>query len=399
MASYVSEEEDHLRTMRADKEKSDGWENLAADAGNFRAEDSLFALLMEQVDGEIFILDEEGRFLSAGRKTLENLGLSAERLRGKKFTDLDPATLHCSVEDANRPLLESLENGKKSEHTCVFTQEDGRVRYIAAVCYPVLDPAGRASRFIYIRNDVTERQQLERHERQTEKMAAIGELATYMAHEIRNPLFSIGGFANALLRNPSLNDLAREKARIIYDESRRLDIVLSNILNFARPMEQELSTFAAETVAVQTVELMTLGREDRGINVVLEIESDLPMVRGNAANLKQSLINIVKNALEAMPDGGILNLSVKRGHNFVDIEVKDTGVGIDPSIMDRIFSPFFSTKSSGAGLGLALARKVIEEMGGDLSISSRPGQGTRVIVSMPLALAVQKNREGSPADA
>ncbi|MDR3177275.1 MAG: PAS domain S-box protein [Desulfovibrio sp.] len=371
----------------------------AADAGNFRAEDSLFALLMEQVDGEIFILDEEGRFLSAGRRTLENLGLSAEELKGKKFTDLNSVMLRCGVEDANQPLLESMESGKKSERTCVFTQEDGRVRYIAAVCYPVVDPSGRTQRFIYIRNDVTERQQLERHERQTEKMAAIGELATYMAHEIRNPLFSIGGFANALLRNPSLNDLAREKARIIYDESRRLDIVLSNILNFARPMELELTAFPAETVAVQTVELMTLGREDRGVNVVLEIESNLPLVRGNAENLKQSLINIVKNALEAMPDGGVLTLAVKRGNNFVDIEVKDTGVGIDPTIMDRIFSPFFSTKSSGAGLGLALARKVIEEMGGNLSIASRPGRGTRVSISMPVALAVRKSWTGSRSDA
>ncbi|MDR1490790.1 MAG: PAS domain S-box protein [Desulfovibrio sp.] len=373
--------------------------NSAADAGNFRTEDSLFTLLMEQVEGEIFILDEEGRFLSAGRNTLENLGLSEEDLKGKKFTDLDPVILRCNVEDANRPLLESLESGKKSEHTCAFTQGDGRVRYIAAVCYPVVDQSGRARRFIYIRSDVTGRQQLERHERQTAKMAAIGELATYMAHEIRNPLFSIGGFANALLRNPSLNDLAREKARIIYDESRRLDIVLSNILNFARPMEQELTAFAAETVAVQTVELMTMGREDRGVNVVFEIGSDLPMVRGNAENLKQTLINIVKNSLEAMPDGGVLTLSVKRAYNFVDIEVKDTGVGIDPSIMGRIFSPFFSTKSSGAGLGLALARKVIEEMGGGLSITSHPGRGTSVILSMPVALAVQKDGEGSPGDA
>jgi signal transduction histidine kinase len=289
------------------------------------------------------------------------------------------------------------ESGKKAERICTFVQDDGQVRYINAFCCPFPNLSGQERRYIYIRRDVTEREHMGMHNRQTEKMAALGELSTYMAHEIRNPLFSIGGFANALLRNTSLNDLAREKASIIYDEAKRLDYIINGILNFARPTEQTLADFSAETVAQQTIELMTLGSEGRGINVVLEIEKNLPKVDGNAENLKQSLVNIVKNSLEAMPEGGILTLAVKRVDAFVQIEVTDTGAGMDDELQKKIFSPFFNSKGVTTGLGLAMARKVIKGMGGDLSLESRKDSGTRISITLPVALALPAKRT-SPED-
>jgi signal transduction histidine kinase len=262
------------------------------------------------------------------------------------------------------------------------------VRYIRGACYPVFDTAGEADIFLYVGRDVTAEQQLEKHHRQTEKMAAIGELCMYMAHEIRNPLFSIGGFANALLRNSSLNDPAREKARIIYDESRRLDVILTNMLNFARPTLQPMTAFDAATTARQTIELLTLGCRERNINVILEVEPQLPEAEGNAENLKQSLINIVKNALEAMPDGGILTLSLKRNRDYMQIDVSDTGGGIPADKLPQVFKPFFTTKQSGAGLGLAMARKVIEEMKGSISLESVRGRGTCVSIMLPVAASL-----------
>jgi signal transduction histidine kinase len=236
--------------------------------------------------------------------------------------------------------------------------------------------------------DILDQQHLEQRLRQNEKMAAIGELSTYMAHEIRNPLFSIGGFANALLRNTSLDAPAREKARIIFDEARRLDVILTSILNFARPTEQAMGIFEPETVARQTMDLMTLGGEERGIHANTVIAPNLPKVRGNAENLKQCLINLVKNAMEAMSAGGSVTMRLARDDGHVVIDVEDTGPGISPELHDQIFSPFFTTKKGGAGLGLAMTRKVIEEMGGKVLLASQPGQGTRVTLTLPAALDV-----------
>jgi signal transduction histidine kinase len=356
----------------------------------------LASLLMDQLEGDIIVLDADGVILDMGRSALESRKLDLADVVGKKCRDMEPATQLCGANADDCSFLEAKRTGKRAAHVYTRMLDDAKVRYIRAVCYPVAGSAGEADIFLYVGRDISGEQQLEKHRRQTEKMAAIGELCTYMAHEIRNPLFSIGGFANALSRNASLNDLAREKARIIYDESRRLDVILTNMLNFARPTPQPVAAFSAAATARQTIELLTIGCEERHINVILEVEPRLPDAGGNAEHLKQSLINIVKNALEAMPGGGILTLSLKRNRDYVQIDVSDTGVGIPEETLSQVFTPFFTTKQGGAGLGLDMARKVIEEMSGSISLESRRGRGTCVSIMLPVAPALSEN-SGTPA--
>jgi PAS domain S-box-containing protein len=354
---------------------------------------------MDQLEGDIIVLDTAGVILDMGRQALESRGLEPGDVIGKKCREIAPKTRLCCAKAEDCSFLEAKRTGKRATHVFTRMLNDGRVRYIRGTCYPVLDATGEADIFLYVGRDVTAEQQLEKHHRQTEKMAVIGELCMYMAHEIRNPLFSIGGFANALLRNVSLNDLAREKARIIYDESRRLDVILTNMLNFARPTLQPIAAFDAATTARQTIELLTLGCRERNINVILEVEPRLPEAGGNAENLKQSLINIVKNALEAMPDGGTLTLSLKRNQDYVQIDVSDTGMGIPADKLPQVFNPFFTTKQSGAGLGLAMARKVIEEMKGSVSLESVRGYGTCVSIMLPVAASLSGTPDAPAAAA
>jgi PAS domain S-box-containing protein len=354
---------------------------------------------MDQLEGDIIVLDSDGVILDMGRQALESRGLEFSDVIGKKCRYMARTTQLCCAKAEDCPFLEAKRTGKRAAHVFTRMLNDGRVRYIRGVCYPVFDAAGEADIFLYVGRDVTAEQQLEKHHRQTEKMAVIGELCMYMAHEIRNPLFSIGGFANALLRNASLNDLAREKARIIYDESRRLDVILTNMLNFARPTLQPIAAFDAAATARQTIELLTLGCTERNINAILEVEPQLPEAGGNAENLKQSLINIVKNALEAMPDGGILTLSLKRNQDYVQIDVSDTGIGIPEDKLSQVFNPFFTTKQSGAGLGLAMARKVIEEMKGSITLESVRGCGTCVSIMLPVAASLSGAPHASAAAA
>ena len=357
---------------------------------NLRKSQKLFGLLVDQMEGDILILDGNGTILDVNRHAAEARGISRNDLIGKSCSNMDIPIQFCQDSGDECPYHAAKTYGREAEYTFSQMTPTGRMRYIHAACFPVTDVLGATSQYLYIRRDVTEKQHLEQRLQQAEKMAAIGELSTYMAHEIRNPLFAIGGFANALLRNPSLNDLAREKARIIYDESRRLDIILTNILNFARPTEQSLGEFDADMVARQTIELMTIGSEERGIKVVLNLEPHLPKASGNAENLKQCLINLAKNALEAMPDGGTLALRVTRSESFIRIDVEDTGRGIPAKQMDQIFSPFFTTKDRGSGLGLAMTRKMISEMGGKVTLESEEGKGTKISLFVPVALAVEE---------
>ena len=364
----------------------DGRLAIAGGEGLRRAK-NMYGLLMDQMDDDIFILDSRGHILEMNRFAAESRGVSRQDFIGRFCGELD-SSLPCNDDSNPCSFCEARDSGKKSENVSTVLMPNGKMRYLHIFCFPILDQNGLPTQMLYVRRDVTEKQQMEQRLQQTEKMAAIGELSTYMAHEIRNPLFSIGGFANALLRNPTLDADAREKARIIFEESRRLDVILTSILNFARPTKQELGEFDVEDVIRQTMSLMTMGSVERGIAAETQIEAGLPKALGNAENLKQCLINLVKNALEAMPGGGLVSVRAKRSNGNVQIEVEDTGTGIPPELQDQVFSPFFSTKGEGAGLGLAMTRKVIEEMGGKVVLKSLQGRGTTITLILPAAFAV-----------
>lgn len=353
-----------------------------------RSSQKLFSLLVDQVKGDMLILDEDCTILDANLHAAQSVNMPISRIIGMDCRELSALSGFCVCEDDRCPYLQAKKTGAQATRTNSLVTRESRVRYMETSCYPIPDwPAGPVL-YLYIRRDVTDQHYMEQRLQQAEKMAAIGELSTYVAHEIRNPLFAIGGFANALLRNNSLDDLAQEKARIIYDESRRLDVILTNILNFARPTEQTLGEFDVGATARQTVDLMTMGSEERGIEARVEIQPGLPNALGNAENLKQCLVNVIKNAIEAMPSGGTLSLRARREDNFVRIDVIDNGEGIKPEVQDQIFNPFFSTKNSGAGLGLAMTRKVVEDMGGKVTFESMPATGTTVSLFVPVAMAL-----------
>ncbi|MGE4291553.1 MAG: nitrogen regulation protein NR(II) [Desulfovibrio sp.] len=357
------------------------------------ATQSMLTTVIDQLHEDILFLDMEGRVLGANSSVCRRTGLERRELAGRRldeiFEDMElRAQRGCATCD--NPFTTTLRTGEPSEALATKVDPFGRMHYFRIYTYPIYEN-DRLARVVAMRRDITSRTEMENRLQQSEKLASIGELSTYIAHEIRNPLFAISGFANSLLRSENLDDAAREKLDIILSESRRLDEILKSILNFTRPTEQREGQCDLNEVTDETVEVMRIPARSQDVRVFLETSGSLPRVQADPELIKQCLINLIKNALEAMPDGGELRVCTLLRDELAALEVRDTGPGIPAEIRDRIFSPFFSTKGKGSGLGLAMIRKIMDDIGGDVELTSREGQGTCVTLLLPPVLAVAQS--------
>ncbi|SHI51582.1 Signal transduction histidine kinase [Malonomonas rubra DSM 5091] len=221
--------------------------------------------------------------------------------------------------------------------------------------------------------------------RRADRLSALGELSAGMAHEIRNPLGSIRGTAEILKEGMDKNDKRLEFAEILVKEVNRLDGVVRDFLNFARPADSEQKTVEI-CDALQEVATLTRQQAVKAkVEVSLYNDDQPKKVFGSLEQYKQAFLNLVLNALQAMPDGGTLGISCTRGQDKAIISFTDTGPGIPEDLQDRIFNPFYTTRSDGTGLGLAISHRIIDAHGGKLKVSSKPGAGACFSIELPIA--------------
>jgi signal transduction histidine kinase len=223
-----------------------------------------------------------------------------------------------------------------------------------------------------------------------EKLVTLGTLAAGIAHEIRNPLTSLKARLYTLEKHLQTVPAARKDTDIITAEISRLERIVQDILSFARPSDPKLETIAADTLLREVQGLMSPDLESRGLQMGVESSPEL-LIRADSGHLKQVLINLVRNAGEAIDGAGTVTLRARaaraplggRETDAVILEVSDTGKGIPPEIEKRLFDPFFSTKETGTGLGLPIAARIVEKHGGMLQYQTRPGHGTTFGVVLP----------------
>ncbi len=231
--------------------------------------------------------------------------------------------------------------------------------------------------------DLRERKRLEEELIRSERLAALGNMAAHISHEIKNPLMLIGGFARQVLKDMGQEQQAdREKLQIIVDEVRRLETFLVEVGGYAKLSEPNLQPGDLNELITDLCQRLEPSLQEGGIRLVMNLAPDLPRTAFDAVHLRQALLNIAKNAIEAMEKGGTLTIASRAGAEGVVVEIADTGEGIPADRLDKIFQPFFSTKAKGSGLGLAITQKIIEAHRGKIAIESEPGKGTRVLVSL-----------------
>lgn len=225
------------------------------------------------------------------------------------------------------------------------------------------------------------RHQLEMAEK--ESLARLGTMGAVLAHEVRNPLSGIKGYAQ-LLEEQLGDAVCRKHAAYIVTEAIRLENLVNELLILVRSEPLELQPLAIDEALVNAVGLIRPDADETGINIITNVDADL-VARTNRDRFEQVVLNLLHNAVQAMPAGGALTIAGGREGSRIKVSIRDTGQGIEPDDLTRIFEPFFTTKARGSGLGLAISQKFIEEMQGTITVSSSLGEGSVFHISLPAA--------------
>lgn len=220
-----------------------------------------------------------------------------------------------------------------------------------------------------------------------EHFATLGELAAGLAHEIRNPLAGIAGVMNIVARDLPASSPAREVVDEVQDEVEQIDRFVTELLNLARPKPPEFSAADLNATVEHAWLLARQQASARGVEVELVRGPELPRVEHDVAQINQVVLNLLLNAIQATPRAGRVSVAVAGGNGRATITVADDGEGIAAAHLGEIFRPFFTTKKTGTGLGLSLARRIVEEHGGKIEVESAPQRGSRFTVELPLARA------------
>jgi two-component system NtrC family sensor kinase len=221
---------------------------------------------------------------------------------------------------------------------------------------------------------------------QSVKLATMGELVASIAHELNNPLATVSLRVESLLMDVDPDSPLRREIGIIEQEVDRMGALVANLLDFSRSSGQRISAMNVHVEIENTLELVHYHFRNRSINVIQELVPDAPLIEADRQQFRQLLLNLFTNAGDAMPNGGTLTIRVSVAEHEIMIEIADTGVGVATENLQRIMEPFFTTKpkGKGTGLGLPICRRIVQEHGGKLWITSAFNKGTTVHISLPL---------------
>ncbi len=337
-----------------------------------------YRLLVESSLDAIGIHDGD-KWLFMNGPGLEMFGAASESdVIGKRVCDfLDPDERE-TFKQYIRTILEDKKVVGRTEQK--WRTVDGRQIHSETVGLPI-DYESKAAVQLIIR-DITERKRSEEMLLKSEKLSAVGQLAAGVAHEIRNPLTALKGFAQLL--TSACGDPAKRYLDIMQNELDRIDVILNELLILAKPQAVRFRPQPIGTVLQEVITLLSTQAIMKNVVIESSVDPRGPMVNCEKNQLKQVFVNIIKNAIEAMPNGGRLSITAETDSDMVCIQFSDEGEGIPEELIPKLGEPFFTTKEKGTGLGLLMSHRIILAHQGSIDISSAVGQGTTVRVALPV---------------
>jgi two-component system sensor histidine kinase PilS (NtrC family) len=261
-----------------------------------------------------------------------------------------------------------------------------------------LKDEGREEGTLILFQDLTEMKKLERRARFSEQLAAVGELAAGIAHEIRNPLASISGSVQVLASELTIGAAEKRLMEIIVSESQRLSRIIEEFLRFVRPQERRVAKFDVAGTIMEVIDLFRLSDEVSDAHEILvDVSPPASILSGDRDQIRQIIYNVAKNAVRAMSAGGRLTVVGRQDDAWYSIRFIDTGHGMNPDQLNLLFTPFSTAFDGGTGLGMAIVRRIVQDHGGAIDAESRPGEGTTVTVLLPRTELVTQEASKSGA--
>jgi signal transduction histidine kinase len=309
--------------------------------------------------------------------------------------------------------MEALEGRRMANVSLTLRRPNGTTLPIEMSTAPLRGREGKDLGIVGIFRDVSVLRELEEQVRRSDRLAALGTLAAGLAHEIKNPLTSLRTFTRFLPRKFDDERFRERFQRVVPHELERINAIVEQLLELARPARISVQAVRLPELIDRALDLYGNQLEAKAIDVRREYARDCPPIEGDPEYLYQAFVNVIANSVEAMDTGGTLTVRVGWSHtgdpfppsaapdhrHRVKVEIEDTGKGISSSEADKIFNPFFTTKASGTGLGLALTHKIVDDHRGRITFRSAPGLGTTFRVVLPVTLAgewSEREDNGSP---
>jgi len=341
--------------------------------------------ILNNTQSLILVVDTAGLISYANRRW-DDAGYDRQQLLGCPLKDLISTTRQAALEDS---LNATLAGCQVDNLDLQVMRGDGRMGQFSVNLSPMRDEQGNVTSIVVVMTDITDAAILQSKLLHAEKLAAVGQLVSGVAHEVNNPLTAILGFADLLMENPDLPDVARKDLKVILQEAQRTKQIVQNLLSFARQMPPQRKPVQLNTILRRTVQLRAYDFNSHGVQVVEHLDESLPPIIGDAHQLQQVFLNIMNNAYDAVRDTGrparieIMTASVGAA---VEVSFRDNGHGI--AYPERIFDPFFTTKEvgKGTGLGLSICYGIVREHNGEiLCHNNTSSEGATFIVRLPAA--------------
>jgi two-component system sensor kinase FixL len=335
----------------------------------------------------IITINEDHVIVGYNRGAEQMFGYTRQEALGQDLNIIIPPPYKAEHRAYVRRYVATREARMIGKHVRLRAQRRDGSEFPMSISFSVAE-IGDNLYFTGIIRDITEYQEMEERVLQTERLAAVGNTVTHIAHEIKNPLLIIGGFARQLLKVPGLEDKARQKLSIIAEEVSHLEEMVAEMRDFVRRPPAVKHPGQIGDALREALELFQDTFKEHNIRVRRLEETPLPPVTFDPKQVHQVLLNLLKNALEAMPRGGEITITSRVKGPNVEISLADTGQGMPPEVAASIFQPYYTTKEKGTGLGLAICQSIIQEHGGAILVDSSPGRGSTFTIQVPLEAPV-----------
>ena len=359
--------------------------DLKAFQAELQRERDFSGKILNNTQSLILVADTAGLVSYANRRW-QGMGYEQKQVLGAPLETLVGPARRQAFKDAFNAIL----NGHQVDNLDLqILRGDGRVGQFSVNLSPMRDEQGNVTSIVVVMSDITDAATLQAKLMHAEKMAAVGQLVSGVAHEVNNPLTAILGFADLLMENDDLPESARKDLRVILQEAQRTKQIVQNLLSFARQMPPQRKPVELNSILRRTVQLRAYDFQSHGVEVVEDFDQSLPYVIGDSHQLQQVFLNIVNNAYDAVRNTGRparIEIKTANRAGLVEVSFRDNGQGITHP--DRIFDPFFTTKEvgKGTGLGLSICYGIVHEHGGEIVCYNNAGTvGATFVVRLPAA--------------